>query len=478
MLRFEVDVTAADESSREIAGIAVPYGETAQLGDHRYQFTEGSLRPARAKTPLLLGHDTNRPVGVLMGIEDTAHGAVARFKIDRGPEGDLALEQAQSGSRSGLSIGASIVTAQDAEDGVRVVTQASLLEVSLCAIPAFAGAAVTQVTAEASDPVTPEEPEEAQVEEKHQEEAPEPVAAEQPSQITVVAERPRKPLTTTEYIMATAAAQRGDIRAQELVRAALDVVETGDVPGVLPDQLTQQVIGLIPTLRTIAESVRRAPLPASGLKVIKPLAGTLPNGAALATYNDAAPTNTPTVTTHEVDVVEWAYGVAVSASVIERSAPDFAEYLFGQIVADYYRDVEAALFTAIDDASTLATGAGIGAALGELYAACNQPADTILAAPDVFGGWIDETGYMKWSDGSVSGAMSGSIAGVRVVSSPYVTAGKAYALASNNVELRESNPMRLTATNIGALQMELGVVSFYTVDVENDDAVVEINFGA
>lgn len=474
MLRFEVDVTAADDVSREITGVAVPYGEVATLGDHEYQFTEGSLRPARARTPLLLGHDTNRPVGVLMGIEDTAGGAVARFKIDRGPEGDLALEQAQSGSRSGLSIGATIVAAEDATDGVRVVTQASLMEVSLCAIPAFAGASVTSVTAEASDPETPEEPEEAQVEEKHQEEAPEPVAAEQPSTITVTAERPRKPLTTSEFIMASAAAQRGDVRAQEIVRAALDVVETGDVPGVLPDAMTQQVIGLIPTIRTLADNVRRAPLPATGLKVVKPLAGTLPNGSNID-YNDPAPTNTPTVTTHEVDVVEWAYGVAVSASVMERSAPDFAEYLFGQIVADYYRDVESALASAIDGAANTATNVGVGAAIGQLYGQCNQPADLIVAAPDVFGYWLDETGWMKWSEGSVSGAMSGSIMGVRVVTSPYLNAGSAYVAARNNIELRESNPMRLTATNIGALQMELGVVSFYTIDVENEDAVLKIN---
>lgn len=474
MLRFEVDVTASDHESRIIEGLAVPFGEIAQLGDAKYQFTEGSLRPARARTPLLMGHDTNRPVGVLMGLDDTAHGAVARFKIDRGPEGDLALEQAQSGSRAGLSIGAQIVAADSGEDGVRVVTQASLLEVSLCSIAAFSEAAVTSVTAQANVN-DPEEPEEAPVEtENHTEAQPEPIAAEQPSSIVIKAEAPKLP-ELGDFVKAMVKAERGDRQSQEIVRAALDVVETTDVPGVLPDVYTQQIIGLIPTLRTIADNVRRAPLPGTGLKVIKPLAGTLPVGNWIG-YDADAPTNTPTVTTKELDVLYWAYGVAVSQSVVERSAPDFASYVFAQAAANYYNAVEAKLYEAIDDASSLAASTGIGAALAEVYAGVNQPADLILAAPDVFGNWIDQEGFLTFSEGNLSGAMSGSIAGVRVVSSGAVTAGKAYAMASNYVELRESNPMQLTAVNIGALQMEMGVVSFATVDVENADAIIELNF--
>ncbi len=65
MLRFTMDVTAADGGARTIEGLAAVYGETVTLNGNRYSFEPGSLALARARTPLLLGHDQSRPVGVL-----------------------------------------------------------------------------------------------------------------------------------------------------------------------------------------------------------------------------------------------------------------------------------------------------------------------------------------------------------------------------------------------------------------------------
>ena len=58
--------------------------------------------------------------------------------------------------------------------------------------------------------------------------------------------------------------------------------------------------------------------------------------------------------------------------------------------------------------------------------------------------------------------------------SPVITAGKAYAIASGQVELWESNPVRLTANAIGAMQIEFGVVSFYT-EWMNAKSVCEVS---
>ena len=91
MLQFDIDVSAADQQTRTIEGVAVPYGETANLGGTVYRFQEGSLVQARNRTPLLLGHDRNRPIGVLVELADTPNGALARFQIDNGIEGDLAV---------------------------------------------------------------------------------------------------------------------------------------------------------------------------------------------------------------------------------------------------------------------------------------------------------------------------------------------------------------------------------------------------
>lgn len=476
MLRFEVDVTAADTESRTIEGLAVPYGEHAQLGERAYSFTEGSLRPARARTPLLLGHDTNRPVGVLTQLEDTANGAVARFKIDRGSEGDLALEQAQSGSRAGLSIGASIVEAQDGEDGVRVVTQASLMEVSLCAIPAFAGAGVTSVTAEASDPDTPNESEEDTVEEIHQEEAPEPVAAEHAPSITVVAERPRRDLTAHEFIMASHKAAMGDRASQELVQAALTVVDTNNVPGLLPDAITNTIIGGVPSIRALAGAVRNVALPATGLKVVKPRWDDIPQVDNIG-FNDDAPSGPVAIINHEVDLVQWAWGGAVSVAVMERAASDYATNVYTKIIESYYGVVETALATTLSDTVTATsnTAATVGGCIAAVYQLSKRPADTLLVSPDVYGNWLDDEGVLKFATGALSNQMGGNAYGARVIVSPVLSSGTVYAVASSQITLSESSPIRLTATNVGGLQIELGATGFYCIDVEDDTAIVALD---
>src|SRR5262252_4538903 len=131
MLRFHVDVAATDTARRLIEGVAVPYGETAELAGAAYRFAPYSLRRARPITPLLLGHDTNEPVGVLTEWTETEAGMRARFRVDRTPEGDRALEQAKSGSRGGLSVGFEVAEAHPADEaGVIEIAAADVYEVS------------------------------------------------------------------------------------------------------------------------------------------------------------------------------------------------------------------------------------------------------------------------------------------------------------------------------------------------------------
>lgn len=477
MLRFEVDVTAADAESRVIEGTAVPYGETATLGDREYEFTQGSLRPARARTPLLLGHDMNRPVGVLLGIDETDAGAIARFRVDPGPEGDTALAQAQSGSRSGLSIGASIVEASDREDGVRVVSQASLAEVSLVSVAAFASAEVTSVTAaaEAAETDPTDMPEEATVDPMQEQEAVEPVAAAI-EQIMVKAEAPRRELTATEYVKLSHHAMRGDVKAQEQIRAALTVVETGDVPGLLPDAMTSAIIGGIKPVRSIASVVRNAPLPATGLKLVQPQWGSVPQISTIG-FDDPAPSGAVTITNHEVDLVQWAWAGAASVSIIERGAPDYVESVFGKVADSYFAHVEDAIadLLAATVVTTTNTAVSPGKCIAEVYNLTQRPADTLLVAPDVYGDWLDAEGVLKFATGSLDNGMSGTAYGARVVASPYLAAGTVYALSASQIVLRESNPMRLTATNVGALQIEFGATGFYCLDIEDVNAVVALD---
>ena len=138
----------------------VPYGEhgVADVDGEPVELTflPGSLTLARPNVPLVNGHDTDAPIGVLVELADEAGAARARFKIDATAAGDDALVQAASGSRAGLSVGALATQWRERAAGVLEVTAAALFHVGLVAIPAMPSAQVSRVTAAQASPTDDE----------------------------------------------------------------------------------------------------------------------------------------------------------------------------------------------------------------------------------------------------------------------------------------------------------------------------------
>jgi len=485
VLQFDIDVTAADADTRTIEGIAVPYGETANLGGTTYTFDRGSLQPARTRTPLLLGHDRNRPVGVMLELADTPEGAIARFRVDQGAEGDLALEQATTGSRGGLSIGAEIITAEDAGNGIVNVKAAALLEVSLVAIAAFSGAAVTNVAADA-DPFSTntdagdEQPDPdpdnttAPVQENtDMETMPEPIAAETAPIPTITQKQPE--LSADAFVSHMLKAQMGNNESARVVEAALSVIDTADVVGLVPDFYTMQIIGGLSENRPLANNVRRAALPASGMSLVKPQWTTTPVGGWID-QNDPTPSNAMAIGNHEIDVAQWAYGVAMTVASLERGV-GVAESAFTQIVRSYYSDVETRVATEIATAAgAVASGASTLATIGLLSAAVYQDSgrrpDKVYMATDVWADLLATEGSLPFTGGQTSASgIAGQIAGLDIVVTPSFSAGGLIVADSSVIELRESAPLQLRANVIGSMQIELGVTSFVTTDVELSAAV-------
>lgn len=487
MLQFDIEVTAADAETRTIEGIAVPYGETANLGGVTYAFERGSLQPARNRTPLLLGHDRNRPVGVMTELADTPTGAIARFRVDHGAEGDLALEQATTGSRGGLSIGAEIVTAEDNGNGTVNVKAAALLEVSLVSIAAFSSATVTNVAADADpfstntdagdeqpDPDTTPDNNPAPVQENNDmETTTDQIAAETAPIPTIVEKQPE--LSADAYVTHMVKAQMGNHDSARIIEASLDVINTGSVTGLVPDAYTMQIIGGLADNRPLANNVRRAALPASGMTLVKPVWSTTPVGGWID-QNDPTPSNAIAIANHDVDVLQWAFGVAMTVASLERGV-GVAEATYLQIVRSYYADVETLIANnMVNAAGTVASGASVLATIGNLSAAVYSDSgrrpDKAYMAPDIWSSLLSTTGNIPFTGGSTSAnGLAGQIAGLDIVVTPSLPAGNLLVADSSVIELRESNPLQLRANVVGSMQIELGVTSFVTTDVELAAAV-------
>jgi hypothetical protein len=494
MLRFEREVLLADLNERTIEGVVVPYGEVGVIDGREYRFKAGSVRLGK-RTPLLVDHDRSRPIGVLAELVDQPAGPLGRFRIDATADGDEALTQAASGSRGSLSIGAEVVRSSIARDGVVDVEAALVLETSLLALGAFESAAVTRVAAEQDEPEPEPEPAEpaapAEPEPDDDDEEEEPAAAEtHPDQeelelpdeagaagddpeggtmsaasaapvIRAERSRPSSELGAGELVRYLIEAQHGDREAVRFLEAALAETISTDVTGLLPPTYERTVIGGKEVNRPLYNAFRSRPIPGVGLLISKPKWTTPPNGAWAVDVNADATSTNVVVGSQTADVIRWDWAGAIPWVVVQRSDPSIIDEIYGEAVQDFYLDVEAKIYAELSGAAPGAATT-LGAAIAEFFVATgNQRSpELILMAPDVWGAFADAGALsVPLGQGGVSGSdLSTTFAGIPAMTSGTLAAGQVILATRRAVDARTTEPVRLTANAIGALNVELAVV--------------------
>tara|TARA_R110000782_G_scaffold104983_1_gene192862 strand:- start:1306 stop:2823 length:1518 start_codon:yes stop_codon:yes gene_type:complete len=138
----EFDVRATDNSSREVSGIAVPYGQVTTVGNYREQFAPDSAVPA---PDAMLFWRHSEPIGKIVGHEQTADGLVIRAYISETPRGNEAYTLLRDGVITKFSVGFEPIEQRIEEDGTVTRTSTLVREVSLVPMPAYAGATITEV---------------------------------------------------------------------------------------------------------------------------------------------------------------------------------------------------------------------------------------------------------------------------------------------------------------------------------------------
>jgi HK97 family phage prohead protease len=490
MLRFEMDVLAADLMTRTIEGVIVPYGEAARVPGHPapLRFSSGSVRLARARTPLLLDHDRGRPVGVLAELRDTPAGAFATFRIDQTPAGDEALTQAASGSRGAFSIGAELDPGSTAAgaDGVVDVRGSAVHEVSLLALGAFPGAGVTRVAAESDEPeaepvAAPVEPDEDEDEDEDDDPDSDPAgAAGNPDQealpmdatleaapTMILAERSPSPreLTAGEYAHLSIRAQQGDRAARQMIEAALTETISTDLAGVLPPQYESSVIGPAPVDRVLYDVFRGRPLPGVGLQVQKPTWTTPPVGAWAATVDADATTSKAVIGLNAATIERWDWASALSYTAVQRSSPDAINTIYAAAVQNFYLAVEIKIANlAIATAGAPNAAIKLGDGIAAFYARSGRAPEVIVVSPDEWGFLADAGGLVPpiaMSGASVdagAGGLRSTFAGLPIVASGALPSTTKLLATRRALDVRVTDPVQLTANAIGALNVELGVV--------------------
>jgi hypothetical protein len=431
-----------------------------------------------------------------MDITADETGIEATFKVAATIAGDDSLLEAAEGLRDGFSVGVKINEWKN-EDGVLRIKSSSLQEVSLVTEPAIDSARVTEVAAAEAEnseaTATDEQPQEDKVSEVNSEApiASEAVEAAQTTPVVtanyVAYTKPRVDTNVTagQYLNAQVRAIQGDTDARDLV-AALQIATVSENTGSVPPNYLRDAIGIIDASRPFIDSIERAPLPATGMKIFTPVLGTQATVAQTAEGAEFGSTDT-TVTYQEDTVVKFAGANVVNVELFDRSAIDggsFADLLVRELAASYAQKTDAYALGLARDAAAASTGASIYAAIADgiadSYEVTRSTPNRLCVAPTA-AGTVSFTGLLSAVDGSnrplfaaalpqnaggliSQGSTQGTVAGLSLVVDPNYTGDKfALVYPSNAMRFHESPRIELRANIVANGRIEIGVYGYVAV---------------
>ena len=495
-ISFPIEITAADTNKRTLTGRIVSWNEEGSTSAGLTVFEKDSIDFSKP-VKLLLEHERTKPLGKLIDINATEQGLEATFKLAKTFAADDALEEAATGLRDGFSVGVKINEWKN-EDGVLRIQSSSLQEVSLVTEPAIDSARVAEVAASE----TPENSEATAEDTTTQEDkvsdtqtapiATEAVEAAQAPVVTAQYMAYTKPrvdtnVTAGQYLNAQIKALGGDIDARDLV-AALQIATVSENTGMVPPNYLRDVIGVIDSSRPFIDSIERAPLPASGMKIFTPKLGTQATVAQTAEGVEFSSTDT-VVTFQEDNIVKFAGANVVNVELFDRSDPSFADLLVRELAASYAQKTDAYAANIAAQNSIGSTGSSIYKAIADgiadSYGVMRFTPNRLLVAPSGGQNDIDFAGLLGAVDGSArplfaaaapqnagglisQGSTAGTVAGLSLVVDPNYTgndAGAKYGLVYPSAAMRfhESGTIELRANLVANGRIEIGLYGYVAV---------------
>ena len=284
MIRFTAEIPTLDFAKSEddapasISGIAVPWAPTTAVvqGGQKVAFARGAFDVNQKAAKLIEGHDLGQLRGTVNALADMEEGLGFTATFARTRASADAVELIRSGAYDAVSVGAEVQESHyDKELKATVVTRANLVELSLVAVPAFSGAEIRDLVAQADEPdeeIPTETPQPTPSEEDETMSEPTTVEAAIATQpIYATAKREFKLPSMSEYISAFVRGGSDFAQLNENIRAAAPNVTTTDVPGVIPTPIVQNVFNSFVGSRPLVDATTLRPMPQGGSVFIRPV---------------------------------------------------------------------------------------------------------------------------------------------------------------------------------------------------------------
>jgi hypothetical protein len=491
-LTSTIPLTAADDQTRRLAGVAVPYGQKGYTSAGPVTVDAGAIViPDNLRSvKLFLEHGRTTPTGYTATATDGSDSLEMEFHVARTPDGDRALLEAAEGIRDALSVELNNVRIEGGH-----VVSAELVAVAQVAVPAFAGAQlvatltdeeqaqVRDLAQQIVDTTTPteepptEEPTEEPTTEQEESTMPDDTtttAAQPPAPLNGISARPR----SLDFTSACAHLAAAHSDGRSLVAALTDIVPADDVGmGSLRPQWIDEVWTPVATRRYFIEAINRANL-TSGLKVYGWQWDTYPTVSTYAGNKGPVPSSEATTQAAEANVERLAAGWDLDRIFVDLGAPGFLEAFFQAAVRDLATKQDA------DVGATLEAAATADGSQADVFAAIADAASSLAArgasmtfcglAPDLWAEYIStNTATVPWwvpngADPRLR-SQEGTAADVPFFMAPSLTAATLVAGDRQAATFYEpsTNPVRVTAVNIPNGGIDLGVFGYHAILVND-----------
>lgn len=484
-LAAETPATASP-AERTISGRILTFGVPSS--SQRVTIEAGALSPRDPlhRVKLLIDHDHAQPVGVLTKLDITDTDAVATFTLPDGPASDAALASAKAGLRDGLSIGIAVQRARRDDSGAITVSAAELVEVSLVAVPDFADASVTTVTASAEGAKT--------MTETKQPETKQPEAKQPETKTAVDLDSFSTPpaLEVSQRAMSFSGAVRTMSDAinsgnLESIRLALsDIVPSMDAGQAwLRDTWIGELFTATPVERWWIDAFG----PTQQLDSLKGKGWHWTDRPKPAKYSgNKAEVPSNTIGTEEVEFTaeRWAGGWDIDRAFIDLGSGDFLSAFWQAAMAEYRAASNADIGKKIVASATKskATPKTVLAAIKALAAELREIGATptsVFLATDLFDAFselrADEVPF--WLSNvvggvNVSAGTVGQPGGLSLKIAPDLAAGTVLALDKRAAIIREKTPIRVNGVDIGRGGIDLGFFSYGRLDLHDPRAVRKV----
>ncbi|NCX55772.1 MAG: hypothetical protein EBW87_01025 [Burkholderiaceae bacterium] len=500
---FAAHVTGANEATRQISGVVVPFERVGNTSAGQVVFEFGSIpNPDPKPVKFLLQHQADRPIGKAIEFSVTPSGILGTFKVSNTTAGSDALVEAADGLRDGLSVGAQIDN-YEMRDGVMHVTAARIVEVSLVHAPAFSDAVVTNVAASEPD----DSPDESQGDSMSEQpiETPE-VEVEAMAHPVVQAAAPiltapRSPIVDGgSYLEHNIKAALGNEDSRQYVMAADDTNVNNSAFN--PTEYLSQVIG------SAQRNFGRPTIDACGGATPHQFIGTTVSIPKITTAPTVASTAQAGAPSETGMVSSFLSGTATKYAGLNRfsielldlqGSPTFYNELMNELAAAYAKATNAAVVAAITAGGTqasttaatvaglqsfastesVAAYAGTGNFANAYIAGAGQWA-LLLGAADTTGRPIFNANVPQNAAGSASPQSSrGNVFGLDLyvdnALASTVIDESAFIVAPDSIGIYEQAPRTLEVNKLGSLQVEVTMHGYLATIIKRAEGLRRFN---